>query len=95
MLSDYPAVAARRVEVELLSHEVAETGGVQVGAGADDAVAGETAQLPGHVGQNVHCSRQGTEGAVRRARGADRLRMPQRAPHRGWRPPSGCSWGCI
>lgn len=55
VLSDDPAVAAGRVEVELLSHEVAETGRVQVGAGADDAVAGEAAQLPGHVGQDVHC----------------------------------------
>lgn len=60
MLSDDPAVAAGRVQVELLSHEVAETGRVQVGAGADDAVTGETAQLPGHVGQNVHCSGQRT-----------------------------------
>lgn len=58
MLSDDPAMAARRVEVKLLPHEVAETGRVQVGAGADDAVTGETAQLPGHVGQNVHCSRE-------------------------------------
>lgn len=58
MLSDDPAVAARRVEVELLSHEVAETGRVQVGAGANDAVARETTQLPGHVGENVHCSRE-------------------------------------
>lgn len=54
MLADDPAVAAGGVDVELLSHEVAETRGVQVGAGADDAVTGETAQLPGHVGQDVH-----------------------------------------
>lgn len=54
MLSDDPAMAAGGVEVELLSHEVAETGRVQVGAGADDAVTGETTQLPGHVGQDVH-----------------------------------------
>lgn len=40
MLSDDPAVAAWRVEMELLSHEVAETGGVQVGARANDAVTG-------------------------------------------------------
>lgn len=54
MLPDDPAMAARRVEVELLSHEVAETGGIQVGAGADDTVTWETAQLPGHVCQDVH-----------------------------------------
>lgn len=54
MLADDPAVAAGWVEVELLAHEVAETGRVQVGAGADDAVAREAAQLPGHVGQDVH-----------------------------------------
>lgn len=54
MLADDPAVAAGRVDVELLAHEVAETGRVQVGAGADDTVAREAAQLPGHVGQDVH-----------------------------------------
>lgn len=32
MLSDDPAMAAGRVEVELLAHEVAETGRVQVSA---------------------------------------------------------------
>lgn len=55
MLADDPAVAAGGVEVKLLCHEVAETGRVQVGAGADDAVTGEAAQLPGYVGQDVHC----------------------------------------
>jgi len=54
MFSDDPGVAAGRVEVELLSNEVAETGGVQVGARANDAVTGETTQLPGHIGQDVH-----------------------------------------
>lgn len=58
MLADDPAVAAGRVEVELLAHEVAETGRVQVGAGADDTVAREAAQLPGHVGQDVHWKEQ-------------------------------------
>lgn len=80
MLPDYPAMAARGVEVKLLSHEVTETGRVQVGAGADDAVTGEPAQLPGHVGQNVHCSRQDT---VRRLCSADRLSVPQLATHLG------------
>lgn len=61
VLADDPAVAAGRVEVELLAHEVAETGRVQVGAGADDTVAREAAQLPGHVGQDVHWKEQKTE----------------------------------
>lgn len=55
MLSDNPAVAACRVEVELLSHEVAESGAVQVSARANDAVTWETTQLPCHVGQDVDC----------------------------------------
>lgn len=54
VLADDPAVAAGRVDVELLSHQVAEAGRVQVGAGADDAVTGEAAQLPRHVRQDVH-----------------------------------------
>lgn len=58
VLANDPAVAAGRVEVELFAHEVAETGRVQVGAGADDAVAREAAQLPGHVGQNVDWKEQ-------------------------------------
>lgn len=55
MLPNDPAVAAGRVEVQLLSHDVAETGRVQVGTRADDAVTGQAAQLPGHIGQDVHC----------------------------------------
>lgn len=54
MLSDDPTMAARGVEVEVLSHEVAETGRIQVGARANDTVTGEAAQLPGHIGQDVH-----------------------------------------
>lgn len=66
MLADDPAVAAGRVEVELLSHEVAETCGVQVGARADDAVTREAAQLPGHVGQDVHWRGLQDEGTTLR-----------------------------
>lgn len=54
VLSNDPAVAAGRVKMELLSHDVAETGRVQVGARANDAVTGETTQLPCHIGQDVH-----------------------------------------
>lgn len=61
MLSNDPAVATGGVKVQLLAHKVAETTGVQVGAGTDDAVTGETAQLPGHVGQDVNWDRQRRE----------------------------------
>lgn len=54
MLSDDPAVTAGGVEVKLLCHKVAETGRVQVGTRANDAVTRETTQLPGHIGENVH-----------------------------------------
>lgn len=54
VLPDDPAVAARRVDVELLANQVAEAGRVQVGAGADDTVTGEAADLPGNIGQDVH-----------------------------------------
>lgn len=42
------------MDAQALGHQVTETGRVQVGATADDAVLGQTAQLPGHVGQHVH-----------------------------------------
>lgn len=76
MLSDDPAVAAGRVEVELLSHEVAETRRVQVGARANDAVAGETAQLPGHVGQDVHWKGKGRENKLISYRSNSFLQCP-------------------
>lgn len=54
MLSNDPAVTAGRVEVELLCHDVAETGRVQVGTRANDAMAGEPTEFPCHIGQYVH-----------------------------------------
>lgn len=54
MLANNPAVAAGRMEVELLSHDVAETGRVQVGARANDTVTGQATELPCHIGQDVH-----------------------------------------
>lgn len=54
MLSDDPAMAAGGVDFQPLAHQEAEAGGVQVGAAANDAVLGEPAELPGHVGQDVH-----------------------------------------
>lgn len=82
MLSDDPAVAAGRVEVELLSHEVAETCGVQVGARADDAVTREAAQLPGHVGQDVHWRGLQDEGTTLRNDDLQALlQHPSTLPH--------------
>lgn len=54
MFSNNPTVAARWVNAQLLSHQVTETSRVQVCAAADDTVPGQTAQLPGHVGQDVN-----------------------------------------
>ena len=55
MFSQDPPVEAAGVDSQFVSHQEAEAGRVQVGAAADDAVLGEAAQFPGHVGQNVHC----------------------------------------
>ena len=55
VLSQHPAVEGGGVDAEALGHQVAEAGGVQVGAAADDAMFGQTAQFPGHIGQHVHC----------------------------------------
>lgn len=54
MLPDDPAVTARRMQVELLSHNVAETSRVEVCAGANHTMTGEATQFPGNVGQDVH-----------------------------------------
>lgn len=54
MLSDNPTMAARWVNAQLLSHQVTETSRVQVCATADHTVPGQTAQLPGYVGQDVN-----------------------------------------
>lgn len=54
MLPNDPAMAAGWMDVEFLAHQVAEASRVQVGTTANDAVPGETTQLPGHIGQDVH-----------------------------------------
>ena len=41
------------VDVEVVGDEEAEAGGVEIGAGADDAVGGEAGELPGDVGEDV------------------------------------------
>ena len=41
------------VEVEMIGDEETKAGRVQVGAGADDAVGGETREFPSDVGENV------------------------------------------
>lgn len=55
MLSNDPPVAAQRVDAQPFSHEVAETGRVQIAATANNTVFGEATDLPGHIGQNIHC----------------------------------------
>lgn len=55
MLSQDVAVEATRVDAQLLGHDEAEAGRVQVGAAADDPVFGKAAELPGHVGHDIHC----------------------------------------
>lgn len=61
VLAQHPAVEGAGVDAQLLGHEEAETSGVQVCAAADDAVFGQTAQFPGHVGQHVHCTQHTRE----------------------------------
>lgn len=55
MLSDDPSVAAQGVDAQPFSHEVAETGRVQITATTNNTVFGEATDLPGHIGQNIHC----------------------------------------
>lgn len=55
MLSDDPSVAAQGVDAQPFSHEVAETGRVQIAATTNNTVFGEATDLPGHIGQNIHC----------------------------------------
>lgn len=55
MLSQDVTVEAGGVDAQLLGHEEAETGRVQVGAAAEDAVLGKAAELPCHIGHDVHC----------------------------------------
>lgn len=54
MLANDESVARGGSHSELLGHQEAESRGVQVGAGADDTVLGQPAELPGHVSQHVH-----------------------------------------
>lgn len=58
VLPQDPAIEAAGVDPQLVGHQEAESGRVQVGAAADDAVLGEAAQLPGHVGQHVNCRKE-------------------------------------
>lgn len=55
MLSNNPSVAAQRVDAKSFSHEVAETGRVQIAAATNNTVFRKATDLPGHVGQNIHC----------------------------------------
>lgn len=55
MLAQHPAVEGAGVDAEVFGHHLTEASRVQVGAAADDAVLGQTAQLPGDIGQHVNC----------------------------------------
>ncbi len=55
VLSQHPAVKGAGMDAEPFGHQVAEAGRIQVGAAADDAVLGQTAQFPGYIGQHVNC----------------------------------------
>lgn len=55
MLSQDVSVKAAGVDAQFLRHDVAEAGRVQVGPATNDTVLWQAAQLPGHVGQNIHC----------------------------------------
>ncbi|KAI1232564.1 hypothetical protein IHE44_0006392 [Lamprotornis superbus] len=55
MLSNDPSMAAQGVDAQPFSHEVAETGRVQIAATTNNTVFGEATDLPGHIGQNIHC----------------------------------------
>lgn len=53
MFADDPSVHAVGGDAETLGEQEPESRRVQVGAGADDSVLGQTTHLPGHVGENV------------------------------------------
>lgn len=55
MLAQHPAVEGAGVDAKLFGHHLTKASRVQVGAAADDAVLGETAQFPGNVGQHINC----------------------------------------
>lgn len=55
MLSNNPPMAAQRMDAQSFSHEVAETGWVQIAATTDNTVFRKATDLPGHIGQNIHC----------------------------------------
>lgn len=55
MFSQDVAVEAARMDAKLLGHHEAETCRVQVGAAAEDAMLGKAAELPCHIGHDVHC----------------------------------------
>lgn len=55
MLSNNPAMAAERMDIQSFAHEVAETGRVQIATTSNNAVFRKATDFPGHVGQNIHC----------------------------------------
>lgn len=55
MLSNNPAMAAERMDIQPLTHEVAETGRVQIATTSNNTVLRKATDFPGHIGQNIHC----------------------------------------
>uniref|UniRef100_J3L8S8 Uncharacterized protein n=1 Tax=Oryza brachyantha TaxID=4533 RepID=J3L8S8_ORYBR len=66
-----------RVDLEMLGEEEAEPGGVEVGAGADDAAGREPRQLPRHVRQHVHRVRHDQQQRLRRVLRQRRHDLPE------------------
>lgn len=47
-------MAGSRGNTQTLRHQETESGRVQVGAGANDTALGQTGQLPGDIGEDIH-----------------------------------------
>lgn len=66
------------VDIKMISNEETETGGVQVGAGTNDTVGGETGEFPSDVGENIHGVGNDEEDTIRgitNQRGNDLLKQ--------------------
>lgn len=66
MLSNNPAMAAERVDAQPLAHQVAETGRIQIATASNHTVLREATDLPGHIGQNIHCQQDKQSHLVRK-----------------------------
>lgn len=53
MFADDPAVAWSRSDIQTLWHQKSKPWWIQIGAGADDTILGQTAQLPRNICQDI------------------------------------------